>query len=192
MKNESRLQTILLLMLAVVVLLLVVVVIGLFIKMMQLQSALTPMGSLQPETGADEGLAIGTQFPPLALPNVDGGTTALEDFAGRKILLVFSSTTCPACAGMYPHLQVFSENNPDVQVVMVSLGSLEDNRGLVDEWGFAFPILPVSDWRDEAMQAYQVPGTPFAYGLDEQGVIVNEGFVNTMQQMEALIAANGQ
>jgi len=120
MRNESRFQTILLLMLTVVVLLLIVVVIGLFIKVIQLQSALTPMGPLQPETGADEGLAVGTQFPPLALPNVDGATTTLEDFAGRKILLVFSSTTCPACAEMYPHLQIFSENNQDVQVVMVS------------------------------------------------------------------------
>jgi len=42
---------------------------------------------------------------------------------------------------MYPRLKAFSENRPDIRVVMVSQGTAEENRQLVEEQGFGFPVL---------------------------------------------------
>jgi hypothetical protein len=60
---------------------------------------------------------------------------------------------------------------PDNDGVMVSLeGSAEENRQLVEAQGFAFPVLA----RDDGVaQGYQVPGTPFFYVIDGEGMIVN-------------------
>ena len=93
---------------------------------------------------------------------------------------------------MYPHLIAFSENRPDIQVVMISQGSAEENQQLAQEQGFAFPVLPVSGWDDEVMVDYQVPGTPFFYVIDREGVITSKGFANTLEQVKELVEGGGR
>jgi hypothetical protein len=72
---------------------------------------------------------------------------------------------------------------------MISHGSAEENRQLVQEQSFAFPVLPVSGWDDEVMVGYRVPGVPFFYVIDGEGVIVNKGFANTLEQLKQLVKA---
>ncbi|MDY6875304.1 MAG: redoxin domain-containing protein [Chloroflexota bacterium] len=138
--NESRTQVLLLMLMGVVILLMVTIV-GLFTRMNQLQrevlAALEPLQAMR----GPQGLEIGTEALAFTLPDVTGQMVALGDFAGRKVLLVFSSTHCPACAELWPHLKALSERAEDVQVVMISRGSAEENRQLVEEQGFGFPVL---------------------------------------------------
>jgi len=47
----------------------------------------------------------------------------------------------------------------------------------------------VSGWDDEVMVDYQVPGTPFFYVIDGEGVIVSKGFANTLEQLKELVRA---
>ncbi len=96
---------------------------------------------------------------------------------------------CPACVAMYPRIQAFSVGRGDLQVVMVSRGTAEENRRLVAEQGFAFPVLV---WEDEVARAYKVPGTPFFYVVDGDGVIVNKGFANTREQLDALVEGGAE
>ena len=189
MTDESKLPTVLLLMLMTIVILLMVAIVGLFLRMNQLQrevlAALAPL-----QTGAighEMGLEIGTQAPDFTLPDTTGRVVSLDDFAGQKVLLAFSATHCSACKEMYPHLRAFSERREDVQIVTISQGSVEENQRLVQEQGFAFPVLPVSDWEDKVMLDYRVPGVPFLYVIDGEGVIANAGFANTLRQLEALV-----
>ena len=192
-QKETRLEVLLLLLMGIVILLMVAII-GLFIRMNQLQSqVLAAMGSFQAGAiGQEMGLEIGTQAPSFTLPNTAGQMVSLDDFAGQWVLLVFSSTHCQACTEMYPHLRAFSESRPDVQVVMMSQGSAEENQQLVQAQGFAFPMLPVSGWDDEVMVDYQVPGTPFFYVIDPEGVIANTDFANTLEQVEALVESSGR
>jgi len=111
---------------------------------------------------------------------------SLDDFAGQRVLLAFSSPRCPACVEMYPHLKAFSEGREDVQVVMISRGSAEENRQLIEEGGFGFPVLT---WDDEVARDYEIPGTPFFYVIDG-GVSINKGFANTLEQLEELVHAS--
>jgi len=191
-QKETRLEVLLLLLMGIVILLMVAII-GLFLRMNQLQSQV--LAALMPlqggAIGQEMGLEIGTQAPDFTLPDTAGQMVSLDDFAGQRMLLAFSSTHCRACTEMYPHLRAFSENRPDVQVVMISQGSAENNQQLVQAQGFAFPVLPLSVWDDEAMVDYQVPGTPFFYVIDGEGVITNANFANTLEQLEALVEGGG-
>jgi len=184
-------STVLLLMLMVTIILLMIAIGGLFLRMNQLQGqVLAALGVLQPGApGQEAGLLPGAVAPDFSLPDQNGKPVALTEFAGQEVLLVFSSTTCPACQQMYSHLKAFSETHRDVRVVMISRGSAEENRQLVEEQGFAFPVL---SWDDAVAQAYQVPGTPFFYVIDGKGMIANAGFANTLAQVEALVASGGR
>ncbi|MCX7681934.1 MAG: hypothetical protein N2508_08255, partial [Anaerolineae bacterium] len=90
---------------------------------------------------------------------------------------------------MYPHLRAFSAAHREVQVVMVSRGSAEENRRMAEEQGFDFPVLV---WDDATAREYAVPGTPFFYVVDEAGGTVNRGFGNTPAQLEALVQGGAE
>jgi methylamine dehydrogenase accessory protein MauD len=190
--TESK-TDVLLLMLMGVVILLMAAIIGLFLRMNQLQrTVLRTLASSPAVASAEKGLGIGTEAPDFALPDTNGATVSLGDFAGQKVLLAFSSTHCSACTKMYSHLRAFSEDREDVLVVMISQGSAEENRQLVEEQGFAFPVLRASGWDDPVMVEYAVPGTPFFCVVDEEGTIANADFANTLEQLKALVGSGGE
>ncbi len=179
---------VLLLLLTGIVLLLMVAIIGLFLRMNQLQREV--LVALEPLRRGDrpEGLPVGSRAPSFSLPDLSGRLVSLEDFAGQRLLLVFASPQCPACREMYPHLRAFAEAHPAVAVVMVSLGTVEENRRVAEEQGLGFPVL-MGD--AGVTQAYQVPGVPFGYGIDEDRVIRSGGFAGTREEIEALVRALG-
>lgn len=182
MTENSRIEKLLLILMGVVVILMVMNI-GLFLRMNQLQSqvvqALAPFqGAFQPT----EGLAAGTQAPLFSLTDTGGQMVSLADFAGEPLLLAFSSTTCPACQDKYPMVKEFNERHPDFAFLMISQGSAKENQALVQEQGFAFPVL---GWTDEVAEAYQVPGTPHFYVI-EDGVIIYGGFAASVEELENL------
>src|SRR5437016_4720298 len=54
------------------------------------------------------GLPAGTPAPSFRLPRVDGGELALEDYRGRRVLLVFSSPDCGPCQVLAPQLDALA------------------------------------------------------------------------------------
>lgn len=186
--TQSRTEMLLLMVMAIVILLMVAVA-GLFFRMTQLQdevlAALEPFQVMR----GPEGLETGTQAPAFTLTNTEGQKISLTDLMTQRILLSFSSTHCPACAEMYPHLEALSEGRQEISVVMVSRGTAEENRRLVEEQDFDFPVLT---WEDAVANEYQVPGTPFFYMIDKHGIIVNKGFANSLQQLEELTKGSNE
>jgi len=187
--TQTRTETLILMLMAIVILLMVAIA-GLFFRMTQLQrEVLTALGSFQSVSSAGEGLAIGTQAPDFSLADTDGHMVSLTDVMGKQVLLVFSSTHCAACTEVYPHLKAFSEGEQNVNVVMASRGTTEENRKLIEKQGFGFLVLT---WEDAVANEYEVPGTPFFYVLDEGGIVTDKGFGNSLEQLEALVEAGGQ
>jgi hypothetical protein len=70
---------------------------------------------------------------------------------------------------------------------MISQGSTEENQQLVQIQSFAFPVLPTVGWDSQVVVDYQVPGTPFFYVIDGEGVIANAGFANSLGQLKVLV-----
>jgi hypothetical protein len=88
---------------------------------------------------------------------------------GRATLVAFTSAGCPVCHQIVPGLRVL-ERDPALAVVHAAY---EDAGG------------------PELHAAFDVPGTPYAVYLDAQGVIRAKGTVNTLEQLESLVAAGG-
>jgi peroxiredoxin len=114
------------------------------------------------------GLAPGTVAPPFKLPTVDGGEIALSDYAGRRLLLVFSDPACAPCLELLPRLQAAARLS-DLPVVVVSRGSADANRRKLAESGVTFPVALQAHW--EISRLYANFATPVAYLIDEHGRI---------------------
>ncbi len=106
---------------------------------------------------------------------------SLKGFSGQKVLLVFSSIKCPFCVELFPKLKTFSEQHKEMQVVMISMGTEEENQTLVSQQGFTFPVL---EWGNEVAKDYLIPGTPFLYVIDEQSLIVDRGPASLLEGLE--------
>src|SRR5262249_6151631 len=77
------------------------------------------------------GLKAGPTAPVFRLPGLAGETVNLEDYRGRKVLLVFSDPHCGPCEELAPHLvRIHRQHRDDgLAVLMVTRGDLEENRG---------------------------------------------------------------
>ena len=88
---------------------------------------------------------------------------------GRATLVAFTSAGCPVCHQIVPGLRVL-EREPALTVVHAAY---EDAGG------------------PELHAAFDVPGTPYAVYVGADGVIRAKGTVNTLEQLESLVAAGG-
>lgn len=87
-----------------------------------------------------DGLKAGTVAPEFRLPRLDGGELALSELRGRVVLLVFSSPHCGPCNILAPKLQKFHRKYPQLELVMISRESQDENRAKVKEHGLTFPV----------------------------------------------------
>jgi peroxiredoxin len=115
------------------------------------------------------GLTAGTPAPDFCLPGLDGGELSLQDYRGRRVLLVFSDPNCGPCDALAPDLELIHRRASDPQVAMITRGSLEVNRAKVAEHDLTFPIGLQRRW--EISRAYGMFATPIGYMIDEQGVV---------------------
>jgi peroxiredoxin len=117
---------------------------------------------------APSGPKVGDRVTAFRLPSLAGQEVSLEDFRGKRVLLVHWSPTCGFCdlvapdlAEHYTHLLARG-----VQLVIVSHGDPSANLRSVQEHGLACPVLiqPDSDWLD----VFRHQGTPVACLVDAQ------------------------
>jgi len=66
---------------------------------------------------------------------------------------------------------------------MISRGSDDENKKMVIENNFDFPIIA---WDEKIAQDYKVPGTPFLYLLSKEQKIIFAGFANEMEKLDAV------
>lgn len=115
------------------------------------------------------GLVAGTPAPGFRLPRVDGGELALEEYRGRRVLLVFSDPHCGPCDELAPRLQQAGSDTPETRIVMVSRGEVEANRVKAAQFGLTFPVVLQRQW--EISKLYGMFGTPIAFLIDAEGKV---------------------
>jgi peroxiredoxin len=116
-----------------------------------------------------QGLTVGTQFDSFALPDLTGQIVTLEQFRGKRVLLVNWSPQCGFCDLIAPDLAQLQTDfqKRNVELVLVSSADAEANRKLAEEHGLKCSILLMKE--SESLEAFQNMGTPSAYLLDEEG-----------------------
>jgi peroxiredoxin len=117
------------------------------------------------------GLDPGTVAPRFTLPRLDGGRLSLDDYRGRRLLLVFSDPDCSACERILPELEQVHQHAPDLPIVMVSRGEPDENRLKVAALGLTFPVVLQRRW--DLSRQYWKFATPAAYLIDENGLIAS-------------------
>ena len=118
-----------------------------------------------------EGRRAGSRAPSFNLPDLDGRTVSLDQYRGRRVLLIFSDPKCGPCEALFPELVRFENEQPDgaVALIMVGRGEAEINRRKVHDYGVKFPIVLQRHW--ELSAEYGIFATPAAFLIGPDGVI---------------------
>jgi methylamine dehydrogenase accessory protein MauD len=134
------------------------------------------------------GLKVGRRAPDFSLPGVAGQEVSLHGFAGRKVLLVFMQPGCGPCHAVTPELNRLQDAG-EVQIVVVHNGNAETVRKWADEHRPRFPVA-VQD-RLSLSKRYEVFATPFAFLIDERGIIASRGIASTKQYLGYILTRAG-
>ncbi|HXW93864.1 MAG TPA: TlpA disulfide reductase family protein, partial [Terriglobales bacterium] len=120
------------------------------------------------------GLKAGTPAPPFRLPDLQGRFISLEDYRGRRLLLVFSDPQCGPCdelAAELPRLHQAHAANGQA-LLLVGRGNAEENRRKAAKFGIKFPVVLQEQWK--LSKEYGIFATPVAFLIDEKGIIARD------------------
>jgi methylamine dehydrogenase accessory protein MauD len=134
------------------------------------------------------GLRPGRKAPDFTLPCASGGEASLHDFAGRRVFLVFTQSGCKPCHRVVPELNKLQRRG-DVQVLVVNNGELGPTRQWAGEAGACFPVLAQQQF--SVSKRYETYATPFAFLIDERGVIFSRGIINNGQHIDFVLTGAG-
>jgi methylamine dehydrogenase accessory protein MauD len=132
-----------------------------------------------------DGLKPGKRAPDFTLPSADGKEVALHDFAGRKVLLVFTQSGCSPCQKIVPELNRLGKSG-ESQVVVINNSDADATRKWSEEVAARFPVLAQNHFN--VSKRYEVFATPFAFLIDEQGVIASKGIINNRQHIRYVLS----
>jgi peroxiredoxin len=124
------------------------------------------------------GLKAGSRAPVFHLPDLQGRMVSLEEYRGRRVLLVFSDPQCGPCDELAPHLVRLHREyaNNGMGVILVGRGNAEENHRKAEEHGFQFPVL-LQDRKWKVSKEYGILATPAAFLIGEDGVIARDAAV---------------
>jgi peroxiredoxin len=129
-----------------------------------------------PESGA--GAAIpGASAGPAAdftLPDLDGQPVALNQFLGKKpVLLVFWATWCPECKAAIPEINAMATGPLAAKLQVLGLDfreSREKVANAVKARGIRYPVL--LDEKGQVARAYGVAGIPTYVLIGRDGKVI--------------------
>jgi methylamine dehydrogenase accessory protein MauD len=133
------------------------------------------------------GLKPGKKAPEFRLPSVAGGEVSLANFAGRKVLLVFVQSGCGPCHDIAPELNRLAAHNSEMQVLVVNNANAEEAREYARRVDAQFPVLVQEKWI--VSKRYEVFATPFAFLIDERGVVGARGIVSSQEHIGYLFSS---
>lgn len=151
-----------------------------------LQWRFDELQATRPVRKGREGLPPGKEAPDFTLPSTTNGDVSLRDFAGRKVLLVFTQSGCGPCHDIAPELNRLHAQD-EFQVLVVNNGEPNETQAWVEEGEACFPVVTQSEW--EVSKKYQVFATPYAFVVDEHGVIAAKGIAGSPQYLRYLFDA---
>jgi len=132
-------------------------------------------------------LRIGDPAPSFRLPGVDGKSYGLEDFKGKKVVIVmFSCNHCPTVKAYEDRFVELQRDYKDKGVVLIAINPNDDKRYPEDsfgnmkirarEKGFNFPYL--RDESQEVARAYGAERTPEVFVFDEKRTLRYHGRID--------------
>jgi methylamine dehydrogenase accessory protein MauD len=169
----------------ILVIALAIVVIALARQIGVLHERVTPAGALQIAGGPRTGSAA----PELKLKDIQGRDVRVggrrDD--GKHTLLFFLAPSCPVCKTLLPALRSAQRSEGGwLDIVLASDGEMQEQLVFVERERLKeFPYV-VS--RDLGL-SYRVGKLPYAYLIDENGILETSGLVNSREHLESIFNA---
>jgi thioredoxin-related protein len=134
---------------------------------------------------ANDGLPVEQTSPPFhGVCYQTNQMISSNDFAEKPILLVFVSSKCKACKELIPDWNSECEKyKSQIHFVLVGLGDREAYAG----WNNKGKL--ILDSNHEILSAFRVRVTPFAYMIDEHGLIKAKGLCNGNIHLKQLLSS---
>jgi methylamine dehydrogenase accessory protein MauD len=148
-----------------------------------LHDRVAPAGALL--NGAGPG--VGEQSPRMEVHALAGNAITIGGKlpAGRALLMLFVSSTCPICKKLIPIAENFAKSER-LDVLFIGDADPAEQRTLIAQFGLderCFVNGP------EVGMTYRIDKLPYAVLLDEAGMIAAKGLVNSREHFESLIVA---
>jgi methylamine dehydrogenase accessory protein MauD len=142
-----------------------------------------PVGALTTQNGP----AVGSAAPRLSLAALDGRTVALggPSSSGRSRLLMFVSSDCPICRKLIP-LATRVATAEALDLIFAGDDELRVQEMTVSRYDIG--RYPFINSRELGM-AYGIDKLPYAILIDQHGIIVSRGLVNSREHLESLVEA---
>lgn len=168
----------------IIILLLGLAVLALARQVGVLHMRVAPAGALTTAGGP----SVASSAPAVPARTLDGAKVTIGGAApGTALrLLMFVSASCPLCKALIPMAKSFAH---DERVALTFVGDDEPEmqREMIERHGLgAYPFVN----GPEVGQAYAVGKLPYAVLLDEDGVILSKGLVNSREHLESLVIAH--
>jgi methylamine dehydrogenase accessory protein MauD len=149
------------------------------------------IGELRLRVGEERevGIAVGNEAPLFQGEGLDG-TVDLKTMVGDRLLVLFVHPTCPPCKELFASLNGEPEQieKLGVRMVLVSGGSREQNREMVEEFSLSCPL--VIQQEREIADLYGSSWTPFGFVVDKAGLVAGKGVVNNVDVLGELLATD--
>ena len=149
---------------------------------------LDELEAITPRRIGRSGLRPGKKAPDFTLPALSGGEVTLHDYANRKLLLVFMQPGCGPCQHITPELNRLDRAG-EIQVLVIHNSDSKAVQGWIKQYQPDFPVA-IQDHL-AVSRRYEVFATPFAFLIDERGVIAARGIVSTKQYLGFVLTRAG-
>jgi methylamine dehydrogenase accessory protein MauD len=169
----------------IVVIVLGVAVVALARQVGVLHERVAPAGALLMAGGARTGEAA----PELRLKSIRGDDVRIGGKRDdrRHTLLFFLAPSCPVCKTLLPTLRSARKSESGwLDIVLASDGEMQEQLKFVESENL--DIFPYVVSRDLGV-SYRVGKLPYAYLIDDQGVLRTGGLVNSREHLESLFTA---
>jgi methylamine dehydrogenase accessory protein MauD len=148
-----------------------------------LHDRVAPAGALTTKAGP----GVGEQSPRLEVHALGGNaiTVGGKLAAGKALLMLFVSSTCPICKKLIPIAKNFARSER-LDVLFVGDADPAEQRTLIAQFELdehCFVNGP------EVGMTYRIDKLPYAVLLDDAGMIAAKGLVNSREHFESLIVA---
>jgi len=127
------------------------------------------------------GLEPGSPLPAFSVRRFYGGWLTDDDIRGVPAIVVFISSTCPACSGLIRDLRRGADALP-LPVYIVA-----DNDDEVQALGLTNVANVLIQPKHELAIAFRTSTTPHAFAIDRSGTIVATSTPNALNQLRELI-----
>jgi methylamine dehydrogenase accessory protein MauD len=164
----------------VLVLFLAFLLLGVLRNLGLLNWRLDQLQATTPSRLGRDGLKPGKKAPDFTLPSAAGPEVSLHEFSGRRVLLVFVQAHCGPCHQVVPELNKLRHRG-EPAVLAVFNGDPEAARKWAAEVKAEFSVL--SQEKFAVSKRYEMFATPFAFLIDEKGIIASKGIVNNQQHI---------